>query len=312
MSRNEDVTTAIWVDLMDLPNPDAKLLYLWSFTNEHNGWAGLYKIHEAIMTVETGLPQDRLTVALADVSTARFAFFEQGVMWVRTRARRIRSKSPQMAKSIAKDVSLIAPDHPLRGRFLAEYADDAWLRDALKGTYTAPIGNLSEKPVGKPDSDRSTEPSRRVPRSGEGERLKEKLQLPKELPGELHANLRTVYRVLTGYAERHNAKAINPLSLASVAMARQHRPLVKAACDWVAWAEAQAQPRKDAVAGWRNWLDRENDLAGFEQLGPDGMPATNRRVPELRTVIGAKAERDQVATKRLAALDRLTSQGDAA
>jgi hypothetical protein len=65
-------------------------------------------------------------------------------------------------------------------------------------------------------------------------------------------------------------------------MARQHKQIVKGAYDFAAWADEQPEPRKNVVAGYRRWLDKMHDLAGFEQLDAKGMPAANGHVPTPR------------------------------
>ena len=63
------------------------------------------------------------------------------VLWVRSRVRHLRSRSPQMAKSVASDLRQLRPDHVLRVRFIEEYGSDPWLR----GTYREPIRNQCYK-----------------------------------------------------------------------------------------------------------------------------------------------------------------------
>lgn len=100
------------------------------------------------------------------------------------------------------------------------------------------------------------------------------VDLPADFPDELRPHLAAVHRVLQDVAERQGAKAVQQLSLASVMMARRRKPLVRAAHDFAAWADGKAQRRKDVVAGYRNWLDRTDDLAAIEDLG--GSSATTR------------------------------------
>jgi hypothetical protein len=311
MSRNEDVTTAIWTDpdFFSLP-ADAKLLYLWSWSNEHNGMAGLYQIPEAVMSLETGLAMDRLRAALVALAEARFAFYEDSVLWVRSRVKRLRSKSPKMGLAVAKDLRNIDDNHPLKVRFLEAYSDDAWLRDALKNAYRTPFENLSSKPIGKGDSHRFSEPSRKVPGTGtgtgprgssssktndEGSVDSGKVEVPDGFPVDLLPNLRIAYRALDDLAHRHNARKITPLSLAAVVMANAHKPIVRCAYEFVAWADGQPQPRKDVVSGYSNWLRKAPDLTGYEELAPDGLPASNGRA------MGITA----LDVERLAGVDRI-------
>ena len=132
VSRNEDFDNALWADpdISEL-DPLAKLLYIWSWTNPHCGMAGLYKIGPRRMSFDTGIDADEIPRILTALAECRLAFYEAEVMWVRARVRRIRSRSPQMARSIAKDVEKLRPEHPLRIRFLAEYASMPWLEEQL-------------------------------------------------------------------------------------------------------------------------------------------------------------------------------------
>lgn len=132
MSRREDIDNSIWSD-PDFARltPDAKLVYLWSFTNPHCGMAGLYKVSDDLIMFETKLPADRLAAALDELNAAAFVFYEDLVVWVRTRVKWLRTKTPQIAKSIANDVAKITETHPLRVRFVAEYESALWLEGAL-------------------------------------------------------------------------------------------------------------------------------------------------------------------------------------
>lgn len=132
MAQREDVQTSIWTghdEFIDL-SPDAKLLYLWSFTNSHVNMAGLYRIARQAMRMETTLPPQRFERAFAELVEGRFLLYEGGVLWVRTRVKHLWSTHANFARSIAKDVRKLG-DHPLAGEFLRMYRDFPWLRDEL-------------------------------------------------------------------------------------------------------------------------------------------------------------------------------------
>lgn len=285
MSRCEDIDNTIWddPDFEDL-SPYATLLYLWSWTNPRCDMAGIYKVSHVKMT-ESKVPLEHIPDALAELERSRFVFYEDQVLWVRSRVKRLRSRSPQMAKAVAKDIRRVQPSHPLRRRFLDEYGADPWLRDALKETYGEGNGNLSETPIDKPDSDTLSTPSAEGPLKGKGQEPSGngRVELPDSFPRELLPHLRSVFKVLRDLSVRHNAKAVNPLSLAQIVMARQRLPLVRAAYDFAAWADGQAQPRKDVLAGYRNWLEKTNELATVERLGEDGLPAGGTVIPLRQT-----------------------------
>ena len=288
MSRREDIDNDIWVDPdFAALTPDAKLLYLWSFTNPSCNMSGLYKIGLPAFEFGTGLSRERVAAALSELQSAGegFALYVDQLLWVRSRVKHLRSRSPQMAKAIANDLMKVRIDHPLRVKFLSKYGSDKWLRDALKGTYPDRNGNLSEKPVGKADSDRVTRPSREGPGKGDGSSsTTTTIQVPGSFPRELEPHLDAVFAVLVDLAERHSAKAVSRLSLASVLMApdRRHKPFVRAAHDYAAWADGKAERRKDVVSGYRNWLDKQDDAAGVESIGvaTNGRQPINSAVPE--------------------------------
>jgi hypothetical protein len=277
MSRREDIDNAIWADPdFEALSAHATLLYLWGFTNPRCGMSGLYKVSRRAMT-ESKVPLDQIPAALDELAAAGFAFYEGSVLWVRTRVKHLRSRSPQMAKSIANDLRSVPASHPLRIRFLNEYGSQMWLRQTLSETSGEPIENLSEKPTGKGDSHTVSGTSPEVPGQWQGQGQGQgqgtsTVNLPDDFPRELSPHLRVVFRVLRDLARRHNAKAVSPMSLVSVVMGHAHKPLVRAAFDYAAWADGRAQRRKDVVAGYRNWLDKTDDLASFEQIGPNGLP----------------------------------------
>lgn len=110
--------------------------------------------------------------------------------------------------------------------------------------------------------------------------------LPADFPQDLQPHLEIAHRVLADLAQRQGANAVQVVSLASVIMARRNKPLVRAAHDFAAWADGKAQRRKDVVAGYRNWLDRVDDLAGIEHLDGDPTPKGSGRFAHLDAAAG--------------------------
>jgi hypothetical protein len=288
VSRREDIDTAIWSDPdFEVLSAEASLLYIWSWTNTRCGWSGIYKVSVRAMT-ESKLTPELVSVALAELDEAKFAFYEAPLLWVRTRVKHIRSKSPQMAQSILKDLRSLPPKHPLVVGFMNEYRSDKWLRDYLSEAYREGIGNLSEKSLDKGNSHTLSVGSPEPPRTGEGtgsvkgedegsgekENPPGKITLPAGFPAERLPHLRATYKVLRDLAEHHHAKAVNPTSLARVFMGRNPKPFVRAVHDFAAWADDQPSTRKDVIAGYRNWLDKTDDLAALEVLDEAGHPVT--------------------------------------
>ena len=138
MSRREDIDNGIWSDPdFEALTANAKLVYIWSFTNPRCGMAGVYKLPPRAAAIETNLTPDEFMAALAELAESRFVLYEDEVIWVRTRVRHIRTRSPQIAKSIRSDLDKLTPDHPLKAKFLKEYGAFAWLTEAI-GSLTDP------------------------------------------------------------------------------------------------------------------------------------------------------------------------------
>jgi hypothetical protein len=103
-------------------------------------------------------------------------------------------------------------------------------------------------------------------------------EVPGGFPDELRPHARSVFRILVSQSEAMNVKKISARALGHVIMGRPHKPLVKSAHDYCAWLDGKS--RSDLVAGYRNWLDGAEDLAGTELLDDNGQPAA--RVAPLR------------------------------
>ena len=158
MSRREDIDNSIWADpdFLDL-SPDAKLLYVWSFTNAHCNMAGLYKVAERTMRAETGLPQGRLAKAITELCSRDFWRTHDAWVWVRSRVKYLRSRNPNMAKAVAKDIDMLPIGHVLRSEWLATYGDAPWLYEAVSGNRSATV----------------PEPFRNVQGQGQGQGLRQ-------------------------------------------------------------------------------------------------------------------------------------------
>jgi hypothetical protein len=155
VSRREDIDVGIWADPeIAALEPVGKLAYIWAFTNSHCGMSGLYKIRPGTLAFETGLTSEQEYEAWAELSAADFAHYVAGVVWVRSRVKHLRTIGTNMAKSIAKDVAKIDPQHPLRVRFLETYGDVDWLVDFLaplrSTAETVYLEGLPGDPAGEP------------------------------------------------------------------------------------------------------------------------------------------------------------------
>lgn len=133
MARHEDILNDIWDDppFADVSGP-AQHIYVWSFTNQRTNMAGLYKVRLA----EIGAgkwPARTRDRALGELVDAGLIRFELPWLWVCARIKRITSRSPAMARAVAKDLSRIPRDCPFREQLLARYRAFPWpaLREAI-------------------------------------------------------------------------------------------------------------------------------------------------------------------------------------
>ena len=127
MSRREDVDNSIWGDPdFSAATPHAKLVYLWSFTNPRCNMAGLYMVPPAHIAAETGLSKRKVELALGELQEARLVYYVDGVLWVRSRVKHLRTTNKLMARSVLKSVEQFN-GHPLADAFRAMYDGCVWL-----------------------------------------------------------------------------------------------------------------------------------------------------------------------------------------
>ena len=155
MSRLNDVHSGIWGkdEWLDL-SPNAKLLYLWSFTNPRCGMSGIYDVPRRVVAVETGMSLADVDGALRELVEARYVVCEGSVLFVRTRVKHLRQKTVQIAKSIAGDLRRLGPEHPVHKAFLDEYSDFVDYPDLvaqIRPDGSAPMEPLQEPQRPSPD-----------------------------------------------------------------------------------------------------------------------------------------------------------------
>lgn len=101
---------------------DAKLLFIYLFSNERASVSGLYELPIRVMAFETGLGADVIRQALicfADADKVLYDF-ERSVVWVRKMLKYQGSASPKVQNRIKADVASV-PDCDLKSRWLSEY-----------------------------------------------------------------------------------------------------------------------------------------------------------------------------------------------
>jgi hypothetical protein len=272
VGRREDIDNATWGDPdFAALSPEAKLLYLWSFTNPLCNFAGLYKVTTARMASETGLTPRRTETALAELVRDRFVQFEHPLLWIRSRVKHLPHRSPNIAKAISRDIELVDADHPLRHLFLEKYERTTW--DALRDRL-APL--VEESGSSKPNPGTVAEPLANgsgtvLVRGGEGSSKEEQptaqgeVDAEPELPDELRPFLEPVLVTLRRVATTKPGAALPTLAaVAGVLRRYPTKDFIPTAEDYAHWSihgRGASRSVKDVVAQYRNWLAKEPDVA---------------------------------------------------
>jgi hypothetical protein len=108
-----------WFQLLDT---DARLFWIYLFTNPSASVAGIYKLPLRTMAFETGLDVQRVADLLTQFAQDGKAYYEAGVVWVRKmREYQLPGKvSPQLAAHIEGELARI-PDGHLKRRYQMTY-----------------------------------------------------------------------------------------------------------------------------------------------------------------------------------------------
>lgn len=273
MSRREDIDNAIWSDPDFLGlSVNAKLLYVWSFTNPRCGMSGLYKVTREAAAMETGLTPARLADALGELAEGRFVFYDGRWMWVRSRIKHLRSKSPNIAKSIRSDLEA-AGEHEYARELAEKYRTLEWVGavcEGFIGTLRNPSNpsNRSEGFQGKGRAGQLLEgPSSASPSThtagvrdiAKSEKPKPSAPDPNELPADLPPRLAPVVDAIVPRLARIAAlKAATPPTRARVGRIvadfpdRDHRSLAPEFEDYWTHGAGGSKPMRDIAATYRN------------------------------------------------------------
>ena len=154
------VQTRMWRedDWFQSLETDARLLFIYLFTNPSASVSGIYRLPLRTIEFESGVPQARVKELLAQFSAANKVHFDNGVVWVvKMRENQLPGKSISHLVKIRldKDVASI-PDCPLKTKYLMHYA--------------YPIDTLSIPRDTETDTDTVTEPSSLIDSQAQPER----------------------------------------------------------------------------------------------------------------------------------------------
>lgn len=165
MARKEDIVNSIWRELDHLSN-DAIQLYIWSWTNERCGMAGIYQVPRRLL-LEGRLDDAALDAALAELRADGKLLYADGVLWNIARVKRIATRSKQIATAIEKDLAEIPTSHQLFSAFVERYEGTRFADRRLTFTRPSPdpqkFGSTTTKTRG------SSDPQSRVQGQGQGQ-----------------------------------------------------------------------------------------------------------------------------------------------
>lgn len=262
MSKVADVDTAIWDDEDFLAlSPVSRAVYMWSFTNGRVGMSGLYKVGRRAMQLETGWDERQIADALAELERERFVFFDGRVVFVRTRVKRLRMKSENIAKSILKDLEKLG-DHEFVALFWEQNQREHWLVDARDKEIAKGSIEPSKEPLeGLGTSNGGVRSrSRSIKEGGVGETGPPAADdYPDDLPPELRPAADVVVETLQRVATTKGSK---PPTLAAVGRTiasfpdHDHRKVVSEFEHYWCHGAGQSTNRKDLVLTYRRRLEQ--------------------------------------------------------
>jgi hypothetical protein len=125
MADYRQIHTKIWSDEWFLElEPDAKLLFIYLFSNSRSCLAGIYDIPLKLIAFETGLDPDRILALLAQFAADGKVFSEDGHIWI-PKLLQYNASNIASIKIQSHIVTLIEalPDIPLRRRWIDHYND---------------------------------------------------------------------------------------------------------------------------------------------------------------------------------------------
>lgn len=276
MSKTADLRVSIWSDPWFVPVPaDAKLLYLWSLSNEHANLSGLYVVARPIIEFETGLSGRRFPRAL-EALEGKLAYHEStGVVWAVGRVKHVRQHSIQIAKSITKAVK-DCPHQPFKAAFIEKYGHLGWLSQGLAEARASLTENPDVEPISATVAGASHEAPSHGQRQGKSQVVDLDTRALEDTPPELREYVDPLLAVLRRVAEGKRGSKVP--TVAAVAKCITDRPLKDFLIHagnfehyWLHGAGAERQV-KDVVATFRNWLDREPDVAKKTTAGGSVTP----------------------------------------
>lgn len=127
-----------WFQSLDV---DARLFWIYLFTNPSASPAGIYRLPVRTMEFESGVSADRISELLCDFAASNKAHYADGVVWI-VNMRRLQfptlvdgSREWQTAVRIAKDIDAIPDRCPLKTHYI-QHSGYPIIVDSIEGEKT--------------------------------------------------------------------------------------------------------------------------------------------------------------------------------
>lgn len=122
MAEFRNIHTRIWKDewFSELPT-DAKLLFIYLFSNERASVCGMYELPIKFMAFETGLEAARIIELLAEFQASAKVYYRDGVVWVVNLRKYNETSSGKVFGRIVKDIEGI-PDGWVKEQYCKAYS----------------------------------------------------------------------------------------------------------------------------------------------------------------------------------------------
>jgi hypothetical protein len=167
MAEFRQIHTRIWKDdwFSEL-SQDAKLLFVYLFSNEQAEVGGVYELPIKYMSFETGIPQNRITELIVEFENSKKVYYRNGWVWVVNLRKYNESGSVKVSIRINKDLASL-PDGELKEMYCKYYGipyrypiDTVSIPDTEKkqGIDTIPIPICTETET-EIETDNDTSPS---------------------------------------------------------------------------------------------------------------------------------------------------------
>ena len=121
MADFRQIHTSIWDDEWFCQlSSDAKIVFIWLFSNRRAAVSGLYQFTEFICSRETGLPIDNVKNAIKYLIDAKKIYVEGDWVWVKNLRKYNYYKNDNADKRIQKDLDQL-PNNGLKKAYIAYY-----------------------------------------------------------------------------------------------------------------------------------------------------------------------------------------------